>query len=77
MTLMFDFQAVSRNLLATKRKLRPSKPDLSYRVGSLIGDSTIPYRFKGDLNTSMRKIATNLVLFPRMHFLTFFQSHPA
>ena len=39
----------------------------------MIADSTIPFRFKGDLNTSMRKMATNLVLFPRLHFLSFSQ----
>lgn len=43
-------------------------------VASSIAESTIPYRFSGGLNTSQRKIATNLVLFPRMHFLPFAHS---
>jgi tubulin beta len=40
-------------------------------VADSIAESTIPFRFSGQLNTSQRKIATNLVLFPRMHFLPF------
>jgi hypothetical protein len=40
-------------------------------VARNIAESTIPFRFSGQLNTSQRKIATNLVLFPRIHFLPF------
>ena len=40
-------------------------------VADSIAESTIPFRFSGSLNTSQRKLATNLVLFPRMHFLPF------
>lgn len=36
---------------------------------------TIPYRFSGSLNTSQRKIACNLVCFPRLHFLPFSMSN--
>lgn len=43
-------------------------------MGKAIANSTIPYSFKGDLNTSQRKIATNIVLFPRLHFLAMSQS---
>ena len=74
MTFLFDHQAVSRNLLLTKQILRPSKWDLNQRVGNAIADATIPYRFKGDLNVSMLKIATNLIPIRKMHFLNFFQN---
>ena len=74
MTILFDHSAVSKNTMATKGILRPSLRDMNSKIGQVVADSTIPYRFKGDLNTSMRKIATNIVLFPRMHFLSLFQS---
>ena len=74
MTNFFDTPAVARNLLATEGRLRPSKEEVHQKMGKVIADATIPYRFKGDLNTSIRKIALNLVLFPRMHFLEFYQS---
>ena len=74
MSLLYDVSGVTRHLLATKQMLRPSRKDITNRVGEVIANTTIPYRYKGDLNTSMRKIATNLVLFPRMHFLNFFHS---
>jgi hypothetical protein len=40
-------------------------------IAGCIAESTIPFRFSGPLNTSQRKIATNLVLFPRLHFMPF------
>ena len=40
-------------------------------MGSKIAKITRPYRFSGSLNTNQRKIATNLILFPRMHFMPF------
>ena len=69
MTNFFDAPAVARNLVATQGKLLPSKEEVHKKVGEVIADASIPYRFKGDLNTSLRKMALNLVLFPRMHFL--------
>jgi hypothetical protein len=44
-------------------------------VAGSIAESTIPLRFSGGLNTSQRKMASNLVLFPRMHFLPFAQAN--
>lgn len=70
MTLLFSQDAVARQLVA-QGNLRPSNLDISRRVGSAIASCTVPYRFKGDLNTCQRKIASNLVLFPRLHFLAF------
>jgi len=44
------------------------------KIGKAIANSTIPFSFSGELNTSQRKLASNLVLFPRLHFLGFSQS---
>jgi tubulin beta len=69
MTTFFDNAALTRSVAAAGT-LSPSLKDLNRRMGSAIADSTIPFRFAGELNTSQRKLACNLVMFPRMHFLT-------
>jgi hypothetical protein len=73
MTLLFDNSAVSQ-ILASESSLRPSFQVMNKAIGSTIADSTIPFRFKGDLNTSQRKMCMNLVMFPRMHFMPFARS---
>ena len=54
--------------------IRATTEDISQKVGTVIADSTVAYRFGGELNTNQRKLATNMVLFPRMHFLSFSNS---
>ena len=42
--------------------------DMNNIVSTAMSDTTSPYRFTGMLNSSVRKIATNLIPFPRLHF---------
>lgn len=46
-------------------------------IAQSIAQTTIPFRFAGHLNTNQRKIANNLVLFPRMHFMPFLTANSA
>lgn len=39
-------------------------------VAKVATSSTLSLRFPGSLNTSIRKICTNLIPFPRLHFFT-------
>jgi len=54
-----------------KRRLKVKMPkykDLNGLVASAMSDSTCSFRFRGDLNSDIRKMCINLVPFPRLHF---------
>eukprot|EP00829_Urostomides_striatus_P009269 TRINITY_DN20338_c0_g1_i1.p1 TRINITY_DN20338_c0_g1~~TRINITY_DN20338_c0_g1_i1.p1 ORF type:complete len:114 (+),score=42.24 TRINITY_DN20338_c0_g1_i1:65-406(+) len=44
--------------------------DLNHIIASSMIGLTCSLRFPGQLNCDLRKMATNLIPFPRMHFLT-------
>lgn len=70
MTLLYDSSAIHWQL--TKQgNFRPSSNEVNKWIGQAIAQTTIPFRYAGQLNTNQRKIATNLIMFPRMHFFTF------
>jgi len=46
----------------------PSYADLNHLVSAVMSGVTCSLRFPGQLNTDLRKLATNLVPFPRLHF---------
>jgi hypothetical protein len=73
MTFFFDNAALTK-MLTLEGKLKASLKAMNDKMGKAIANSTIPYCFSGDLNTSQRKLATNMVLFPRLHFLGLSQS---
>ena len=68
--MLFDNASTERNLFQ-EGVYQPSISDQNKSIGSKIAKITRPYRFSGSLNTNQRKIATNLILFPRMHFMPF------
>jgi hypothetical protein len=68
--MLYDNSSVLR-IMMKEQIYKPTIEDMNRWIASNISESTIPYRFSGSLNTSQRKIATNVVCFPRMHFLTF------
>lgn len=47
---------------------QPSYPDLNRLVSSVMSGITCSLRFPGQLNADLRKLAVNLVPFPRLHF---------
>jgi hypothetical protein len=48
--------------------LRPKLIDMNSVIARVATGITQPMRFSGSLNTSFRKICTNIIPFPRMHF---------
>jgi len=56
-----------------KKKLdikRPSYIDLNRIIAKVISSMTAALRFDGELNVDMNEFQTNLVPFPRLHFMT-------
>ncbi|KAM0324122.1 hypothetical protein ACHAQA_008314 [Verticillium albo-atrum] len=48
----------------------PSYGDLNALVSTVMSGVTTCFRFPGQLNSDLRKLAVNLVPFPRLHFFT-------
>jgi tubulin beta len=46
----------------------PSFSDLNHIIGFLMTGTTCGFRFPGQLNSDFRKLAVNLICFPRLHF---------
>lgn len=70
LTLLFDNNWAER-LVARELGRGKGIEAVNGWIAECIAESTVPFRFSGSLNTSQRKIATNLVLFPRLHFMPF------
>ena len=49
---------------------RTTHADLNHSITMTMSAVTAPMRFPGQLNSDLRKLAMNLVPFPRLHFLT-------
>ncbi|GAA6004198.1 tubulin beta chain [Rhodotorula paludigena] len=66
----FDNEALYDILNKTLKKPNPTYPDLNNLIAKVMSGITTPLRFPGQLNSDLRKLATNLIPFPRLHFLT-------
>merc|ERR1711870_224030 len=49
---------------------RPSYKDLNIIISKVISSMTASLRFDGELNVDLGEFRTNLVPFPRLHFMT-------
>merc|ERR1711994_519005 len=49
---------------------RPSYGDLNIIIAKVVSSMTASLRFDGELNVDMNEFQTNLVPFPRLHFMT-------
>merc|ERR1712212_1175263 len=49
---------------------RPSYSDLNILISKVISSMTASLRFDGELNVDLGEFQTNLVPFPRLHFMT-------
>ena len=47
----------------------PTNEELNFAIACVLGGTTASLRCKGSLNVDLRKIATNLIPFPKLHFL--------
>jgi len=67
-TFCIDNEALYEICFKTLKLANPSYGELNYLVSSVLSGITTCLRFPGQLNADLRKLAVNLVPFPRLHF---------
>ena len=65
-----DNEALYDICFKTLKLTTPTYGDLNHLISSAVCGTTCSLRFPGQLNCDIRKLAVNLVPFPRLHFLT-------
>ncbi|CAD8187049.1 unnamed protein product [Paramecium octaurelia] len=71
--ICFDNQGLKQNL--TRLGIEFNYDDANHHVAQTICCNSSPFRTYGDINSSLRKLSTNLIPFPRQNFLTCSQSN--
>jgi tubulin beta len=66
--MVIDNEALYNICTGTLKLKNPSYPDLNNLVCSTMSGITSSLRFPGQLNSDLRKLAVNLIPFPRLHF---------
>lgn len=69
-TFCIDNEALYEICQGTLKLPQPTHKDLNNLVSSVMSGVTTCLRYPGQLNSDLRKLATNLVPFPRLHFFT-------
>lgn len=67
-TFCIDNEALYDICQNTLKVNHPSYPQLNKLISSVMSGVTTSLRFPGQLNSDLRKLAVNLVPFPRLHF---------
>uniref|UniRef100_A0A7S0AR42 Tubulin beta chain n=1 Tax=Minutocellus polymorphus TaxID=265543 RepID=A0A7S0AR42_9STRA len=67
-TFCLDNEALYDICFRTLKLANPSYGDLNHLIASAITGTTCSLRFPGQLNCDLRKLAVNMVPFPRLHF---------
>ncbi|KAJ3264921.1 hypothetical protein HDU77_007201 [Chytriomyces hyalinus] len=67
-TFCIDNEALYDICCRTLKLSNPSYGDLNHLVSSVMSGVTTCLRFPGQLNADLRKLAVNMVPFPRLHF---------
>ena len=67
--VVLDNEALYDICFRTLKLTQPTFGDLNHLVSAAMSGITCSLRFPGQLNSDLRKLATNLVPFPRLHFL--------
>ncbi|KAJ3178929.1 Tubulin beta chain (Beta tubulin) [Geranomyces variabilis] len=70
LSFMIDNEALYDICLRTLKISSPAYSDLNHLVSTVISGVTTCLRFPGQLNADLRKLAVNMVPFPRLHFFT-------
>ncbi|VVD02951.1 unnamed protein product, partial [Leptidea sinapis] len=68
MTFCIDNEALYNICFRTLRLTSPSYGDLNHLISQTMSGVTTCLRFPGQLNADLRKLAVNMVPFPRLHF---------
>ncbi|KNG90389.1 tubulin alpha-1 chain, partial [Aspergillus nomiae NRRL 13137] len=67
-TFCIDNEALYDICMRTLKLSSPSYGDLNHLVSAVMSGVTVSLRFPGQLNSDLRKLAVNMVPFPRLHF---------
>ncbi|KAL6866651.1 tubulin beta-2 chain [Trichoderma chlorosporum] len=67
-TFCIDNEALYDICMRTLKLSNPAYGDLNYLVSAVMSGITTCLRFPGQLNSDLRKLAVNMVPFPRLHF---------
>ncbi|RMZ86717.1 hypothetical protein DV736_g6057, partial [Chaetothyriales sp. CBS 134916] len=67
-TFCIDNEALYDICMRTLKLSHPSYGDLNHLVSFVMSGVTTSLRFPGQLNSDLRKLAVNMVPFPRLHF---------
>merc|ERR1711939_492628 len=67
-SLLIDNEALYDICFRTLKLTTPTFGDLNHLVAAVMSGVTTCLRFPGQLNQDLRKIAVNLIPFPRLHF---------
>ncbi|CAH8642292.1 unnamed protein product [Dicrocoelium dendriticum] len=67
-TFVIDNEALYDICYRTLKLVNPTYGDLNHLVSATMSGVTTCLRFPGQLNADLRKLGTNLVPFPRLHF---------
>jgi tubulin beta len=65
---LFDNEALYDICFRTLKLTTPTFGDLNHLVSAVMSGITCCLRFPGQLNSDLRKLAVNLIPFPRLHF---------
>ncbi len=68
MTFTLDNEGLYDICFRTLKLTTPTFHDLNHLIALVMSASTSSFRFPGQLNCDLRKMAVNLVPFPRLHF---------
>jgi len=67
-TFCIDNEALYDICMRTLKLTNPTYGDLNHLVSAVMSGVTTSLRFPGQLNSDLRKLAVNMVPFPRLHF---------
>jgi tubulin beta len=67
--VIIDNQALYQIVTKKMGNTSPTYNDINQLVSQVMSDLTASLRFKGSMNTEMKEVITNLVPYPRSHFL--------
>merc|ERR1740127_349411 len=67
-SILLDNEALYDICFRTLKLTTPTYGDLNHLVAAVMSGVTTCIRFPGQLNADLRKLAVNLIPFPRLHF---------
>jgi tubulin beta len=67
-TFCIDNEALYDICLKTLKLSNPTYGDLNHLISVVMSGVTVSLRFPGQLNADLRKLAVNMIPFPRLHF---------